>query len=341
MKRSNLLAIFIILLIIVVLILPKEVKEIGFESEIVVEGLDTPWAIDFLPDGTMIFTERPGRVSTFDGKEKKLIAQVAVTEISEAGLLGIAVDPEFEDNKFIYLYYTYSSGTSTKNRVSRFIFDNTLKEEKVILDNIPSARFHDGGRIKFGPDGMLYITTGDATDPPSSQDKNSVAGKILRMNKDGSVPQDNPFNNYIYSLGHRNPQGLAWGPDGTLYSSEHGPRRNDELNIIIKGENYGWPQECNEGGRAPLRCFSEFTLAPASLAFYQGDLYVTGLRGGQLRRIILDGKTILDEEELFDNLGRLREVTAHNGYLYITTSNRDGRGVPAIGDDKIIRIKKS
>ena len=245
-------------------------------------------------------------------------------------------------NNFIYVYYSHEKG----NRVSRFVLNEKLGDEFILLDNIPSAMFHDGGRIKFGPDNKLYITTGDATEPSSAQNLNSLAGKILRMNKDGSVPNDNPFGNYIYSYGHRNSQGIAWHPlSQGLYSSEHGPTRNDELNIIIKGENYGWPNvECNEISekyKNPIRCYSEFTLAPAGIAFYKNDLYVVGLRGSQLRRIVFDEnhKTIISEEALFSSLGRIREVVEHNGYLYLATSNKDGRGIPKINDDRIIRIK--
>ncbi len=317
-----------------------ERAETELALEVLVTDLDTPWAIDFLPDGKLIFTERPGKVNIFDGKEKIIIAEITVSEISESGLLGIAVDPEFNKNNFIYLYYTNQNGF---NQVSRFVLENNkLIDETILLNNIPSAQFHDGGRIKFGPDGKLYITTGDATVPSSAQDIASLAGKILRINKDGTVPEDNPFGNYVWSYGHRNPQGLAWN-NGTLYEAEHGPTRNDEINIIEKGKNYGWPQECDKSADFinPIRCFTEFTLAPAGIAFYKGDLYVAGLRGTQLRRLVLDidGK-ILKEEELFSELGRIREVVAHDDYLYIATSNRDGRGIPRPGDDKIIRIKR-
>lgn len=318
-------------------------KEGTWEMEILVEGLDTPWALDFLPDGRMIFTERPGKISIFDvdGREVKLAGEISVSEISESGLLGIAVDPEFTDNKFVYTYYTHPVNM---NRISRFILiEDQLEEEFILLDNIPSARFHDGGQIKFGIDGKLYVTTGDATQPPSAQNISSLAGKILRMNSDGSVPEDNPFGNLIYSYGHRNPQGLDWLGD-QLYSAEHGPIRNDEVNLIAQGGNYGWPiMECDRISTEfinPIRCFNDFTLAPGALAVYQGDLYVAGLRGSQLRRLVLEKDKIVDEEALFRDLGRIREVRSHEGYLYISTSNRDGRGLPQTGDDKIIRLRK-
>lgn len=309
------------------------------ESEVLVRGLDTPWAIDFLPDERMIFTERRGRVSILDNGKVTIVGSIDVDERSESGLLGIAVDPKFDKNNFVYVYYTHEKG----NRVSRFVLNEELGNETILLDNIPNAMFHDGGRIKFGPDEKLYITTGDATVPSSSQDIDSLAGKILRMNKDGSVPEDNPFGNYIYSYGHRNPQGLAWHPvTKQLYAAEHGPSRNDEINIIEKGKNYGWPDECSkalEGHVNPIRCYTEFTLAPSGIAFYNNDLYVAGLRGTQLRRIVLDNEhRIILEEELLKDLGRIREVVEHDGYLYISTSNRDGRGMPKLDDDKIIRI---
>jgi len=338
MKKRIFLGIFLLFLIGCT----TNIQESDENIEIVVEDLDTVWAIDFLPNGNMIFTERPGRVSVYDfnTEEKAVVGNLDVTEISESGLLGIAVDLEFEHNYYVYLYYTYDKDGVIKNRVSRFTLLYALLNETVLLDDIPAARFHDGGRIRFGPDERLYITTGDATVPSSAQNINSIAGKILRMGKDGSVPEDNPFENYVWSYGHRNPQGLAWN-DGVLYEAEHGPTRNDEINIIVKGENYGWPRQCTETGdfTNPIRCFTEFTLAPGGITFYKGDLYIAGLRGNQIRKLILEDGKVLKEEKLFDGLGRIREVTAHDDYLYIATSNRDGRGVPRTGDDKIIRVK--
>ena len=344
MKNKKLILVSLLVIFILVIFAFNQLfnKEIGsyenFGLEVLAKNLDTPWAIDFLPGGTMIFTERDGKVSILDNGKVKVVGEINVNQKSESGLLGVAVDPEFVENNFIYLYYTYEEG----NRVSRFILNDKLKNEFILLDSIPNARFHDGGRIKFGPDEKLYITTGDATNPSSAQNINSLAGKILRINKDGTVPKDNPFGNYVYSYGHRNPQGLAWNNNKELFSSEHGPTRNDEINIIIKGENYGWPVECNEKSEFinPIRCFSDFTLAPSGIAFYENDLYIAGLRGKQLRRIIFDEayETILYEEEFFREMGRIRDVVEYNGSLYITTNNRDGRGIPKLGDDKIIRI---
>lgn len=342
MKKISVIGIIIVaLLIFFIVLVQKSGKQQGYESEVLIENLDTPWAIDFLPDDQMVFTERNGKVSIFDWNKVEVIGHIDVSEESESGLLGIAVDPEFDKNKYMYVYYTGKEG----NRVSRFTLGKTLENEFILLDNIPNARFHDGGRIKFGPDSKLYITTGDATEPSSAQDISSLAGKILRIGKDGTIPKDNPFENYVYSLGHRNPQGIAWHPlSKELYASEHGPTRNDEINLIKKGKNYGWPHECTEVSTIyinPIRCYTEFTLAPSGIAFYNNEMYIASLRGTQLRKIVFDEdlKTILGEEELFSDLGRIREVVTHNGYLYISTSNRDGRGIPRIGDDKIIRIR--
>lgn len=311
-------------------------------SEVLVEDLDTPWAIDFLPDGRMILTERPGRVSVWDGSKKIVVGELPVSEVVESGLAGIAVDPAFGENRFVYVYYTHRDGW---NRVSRLMLtEDGLRNETVLLDRIPSAPFHDGGRIKFGPDGKLYVTTGDATDPASAQDVQSVAGKILRMSKDGTAPEDNPFGNPVYSLGHRNPQGIAWHPvTGELYAPEHGPQQNDEINIIRPGVNYGWPNvQCtaHQGYEPPIRCFDEWTLAPGGAAFdADGNLYVAGLRGSQLRKFVLEDGRIVNEEVVIDDLGRIRDVVYRDGWLYVATSNRDGRGIPKLGDDKIIRFK--
>jgi aldose sugar dehydrogenase len=314
------------------------------EPQIIAQDLDTIWAMDSLPTGEIIFTERNGVVSILNNSKITRIGNIAVRERSEAGLLGIAVDPDFNNTKYIFVYYSYNN-LGMKNRVSQFVLSNgELTREKILLDNIPGALNHDGGRIKFGPDGKLYVTTGDAANPETAKDINSLAGKILRMNKDGTIPEDNPFGNYVYSYGHRNPQGLTWSPEGVMYSSEHGPSSKDEINLIVPGDNYGWPNTCEEvleGHIAPIRCYSEFTLAPGGIAYHNGALYVAGLRGAQVRRIVLGetGEKIISEEVILDGLGRIRDVVVLGDFLYISTSNRDGRGIAREGDDKIIRIR--
>jgi glucose/arabinose dehydrogenase len=344
MNKKVILIPLIILAIIIVLFFTifGSTNQNGNQTEIIAENLNTPWAIDFLPDDRMIFTERNGQVSILENGSVKSIGNINVVQMGESGLLGIAVDPEFNTNEFVYLYYTSQSG----NRLSRFTLNEKLENETILIDNIPSGQIHNGGRIKFGPDGKLYVTTGEANNRLLAQEINSTGGKILRINKDGTVPSDNPFGNYVYSYGHRDPQGITWNPiTKEMYSSEHGATQNDEINIIVKGGNYGWPiyqgNESAPGYIKPLIVYTDFTIAPSGTAYYNGDLYVAGLRGSQLRKISLsaDGKSVTREEALLTNLGRIREVVLHKGYLYISTSNRDGRGIPQSGDDKIIRIK--
>jgi glucose/arabinose dehydrogenase len=311
--------------------------------EVLMEDLEVPWAIAFFSEGSFLVTERnTGNVYHYKSGTTRVIGGLRSSWIGEGGLLGIAIDPQFEQNQFIYVYYTYEGDEANLNRVSRFVYDETLQNETIILNAIPGARFHNGGRIAFGPDAKLYITTGDALEPSLAQDLTSTAGKILRINPDGSIPSDNPFpNSPVYSYGHRNPQGLAW-QDGVLIAPEHGPTRNDEINLITPGTNYGWPlvQCTNHAGYAPpIRCFNDWTLAPSGATFdHNGNLYVAGLRGSQIRKFVMRNNQIVNEEVVLNQFGRLREVKYHEGYLYITTSNRDGRGTVLPGDDKVIRI---
>ncbi len=347
--------IHIILILAVVLILlfsfffifnynTTNTSKLQVETTVLAENLDTPWAMDFLPNETIIFTERNGKVSLLEKNGKiEQVGNISVSQVSESGLLGIAVGPDFNQNRYVYIYYTHDGGI---NRISRFKLNENLTNEQILLDNIPGGAIHNGGRLKFGPEGKLYATTGDAGNSNLAQNINSTGGKILRLNPDGSVPSDNPFGNYVYSYGSRDPQGIAWNPyNGILYESEHGASRNDEINIITKGGNYGWPivevDKNDTGYISPLRVYTDFTLAPSGIGFYQNRLFVTGLRGNQLRVLNLseDGKTITSESEIFTNIGRIRDVVIHNGYIYICTSNKDGRGTPLQGDDKIIRFK--
>jgi aldose sugar dehydrogenase len=335
----------IVILAVFFILAPQNtsVNETGFGTEVIAQNLEVPWALAFLPDDRMIFTERGGKVNILEGQNVKNVGTINVTQNTESGLLGIAVDPHFNENHYIYLYYTKGN----YNRISRFILTDTLANETVLVDNIPAASIHNGGRLKFGPDGKLYATTGEAGNTALAQDLNSLGGKILRFNTDGSIPSDNPFGTYVYSYGHRDPQGIAWGPTGIMYASEHGASSNDELNIIIKGGNYGWPlyqgNNTASGYIKPLRGYTEFTLAPSGIAFYQKAVWIAGLRGTQLRKVTLsdDGNLVMGEKAFFRELGRIRDVVEYKGYLYISTSNRDGRGIPQTGDDKILKIKIS
>ncbi len=321
---------------------------------VIAEDLSVPWALGFLPsstsqggsDGGLLVTERSGVIRLIDGENVRVIANVSVYQEGESGLHGIAVDPDFEKNNYIYIYYTTSSNeNNSMNRVARYIFlDNQLSDENIILDNIPGARVHDGGRIKFGPDNYLYITTGDAAIPSSAQDTNSLAGKILRVDRDGKAASGNPFGNAIYSYGHRNPQGITWDENGQLFATEHGSNATDEFNIIKIGANYGWPNitgsQTGGGITSPiLQSGNNNTWAPAGLAYANGKFYFGGLRGNALYEVgKVNGKYILTEY-FRGEFGRIREViTGPDGMLYITTSNRDGRGIPSGGDDKIIRV---
>ncbi len=216
------------------------------DIEVIAENLNVPWEIAFLPNNEMLVTQRSGEVLKI-GAETKVLKEIeGVKHIGEGGLLGLTVHPKFSENKFVYLYLTTEDNSGITNRVERYtLTGDMLDNKKVIVDGIKGSIYHDGGRIKFGPDGYLYITTGDAQIEESAQDTSSLSGKILRVTDDGSIPSDNPFKNEVYSLGHRNPQGLAWDRNGTLWETEHGPSGIqtgfDEVNIISKGGNYGWP----------------------------------------------------------------------------------------------------
>ncbi len=315
---------------------------------VVADGLEIPWALAFLPDESVLVTERPGRVRLIDRdgnlREQPVAVIDEVLHEGEGGLLGVAVHPDFDRNRYVYLYYTYSSeGSSTLNKVVRYRFENNaLTDTRTILEGIPGAINHNGGRLRFGPDRFLYVTTGDAGEPSSAQDQSSLAGKILRLTGEGAPAPGNPFNNEVYSLGHRNPQGLAWDSEDKLWSVEHGPTAQDELNSIRPGRNYGWPVITGEGSREgmenPVLHSGDNTWAPGGAAFLNGTLYFTGLRGNALYKVDVAASPPAMEELFSGRFGRLREVVAGpDDMLYLTTSNRDGRGFTQSGDDKIIR----
>ena len=336
------------------------------QVEVIARGLETPWAIAFSPDGRIFFTERPGRIRVIKNGalEKDPWMQIDVHESGEAGLLGLAVDPDFQRNQFLYTAHTYRGGNGKpKNRLVRLREDASTGKgilDKVLLDNVVGANNHDGGRVKFGPDGKLYWTTGDAQTTRFAQNLSPLNGKILRLNPDGTIPPDNPFpKSPVYSYGHRNSEGLAWQPGSArLYATEHGPSGFqgcclDEINLIEAGKNYGWPEirgdEKREGMISPvLHSGTSDTWAPGGATFvtrgtWAGSLLFTGLRGESLYRIVFDPenprKVMTFERFFVREYGRLRDVVeAPDGAIYILTSNRDGRGKPAAEDDRVLRF---
>lgn len=309
------------------------------------ENLQIPWEIAFLPDGDVLITERTGVLKRIGENQESYNVQ-DVYHVGEGGLLGLTLHPDFAENRYLYLYLTYQENGNILNRVDRYVYtlEEGLTSRTAIIDSIPGARIHNGGRIAFGPDGYLYITTGDAAVTALSQDRESLAGKILRVDEEGAVPENNPFSSPVFSYGHRNPQGLAWDEQGRLWSTEHGPTGHDELNLIEKGKNYGWPEiigdETRSGMETPVIHSGTGTWAPSGASYNNGSIFFAGLRGNGLYEAVIDPRTG-EVKELHKHLdgeyGRLRNaVLGPDGKIYILTSNRDGRGNPRGNDDRII-----
>ncbi len=339
-----------------------------FRVETVASGLDVPWGFAWLPNGDMLLTERPGRVRIIEKGKLRSEPVFVVPDVepsSESGLMDISIHPDHAANSFVYLAYAYNQD-GKRVKVMRYKYaGGKLTEPKVVIDNIPGAPNHAGTRARFGPDRKLYVTTGDATDWNLAQDNNSLAGKSLRLNDDGTVPNDNPFvgkagyRPEIWATGHRNAQGLAWQPgSGLMFQTEHGPSGfegrgggADEVNIVEAGKNYGWPTiygaKTQAGMEPPLLEYSP-ACAPASAAFYNGDrlpefkgnFFLGCLRSARIVRVVLDGRKVVRQENLLEGrLGRIREIAqGPDGFIYFSTSNRDGRGSPAKDDDRIMRI---
>ncbi len=336
----------------------------GVSVEDWVTGLEAPWSLVFLPDGRALVSERPGRIRLIAGGRlaAEPVARIAVRQGGEGGLMGLALHPRFPDQPYLYAMHTHAEGGEVGNRVVRLRLEGDRATfDRVILAGVPGARFHNGGRIAFGPDGMLYIATGEIYDAPRAQVMADLGGKILRVTPEGVVPADNPTaGSPVWSLGHRNVQGLAFHPDtGELFASEHGPSGEfglqalDEVNVIRRGGNYGWPLVVGAPGDArfvdPILAWPDDATPPSGAAFWQGHLFVATLRSQALLRVRLDrtvggGWKAASVERWFGEgaaraLGRLRDAVAGpDGALYVLTNNRDGRGRPRSGDDRIVRI---
>ncbi|CAA9367948.1 hypothetical protein AVDCRST_MAG94-3894 [uncultured Leptolyngbya sp.] len=345
---------------------PQGTAKIRVEQ--VASGLHVPWGIAFVPNGDMIVTERRGQVRLVRGGKllPAAIATVPVSASGEGGLLGIAAHPNVVSNRLFYLYYTTDKNGRAANRVERWKLSSgggKASLDKIIIDNIPVAQYHDGGRIRFGPDGMLYVGTGDARNPETSQNVNSLSGKILRLTPDGQVPKDNPFpGKPAYILGVRNVQGFDWINASTLYVTDHGPSGDlglyghDEVNVATAGDNLGWPRiygcKQQQGSVHPLLTWQK-AVPPGGAAVYtgnaipewKGSLLVGTLRSQHLHRVELNASGQLQRHEVYlrggNSYGRLREVImGPDQELYVTTSNCDGRGSCPRDGDKILRITR-
>ncbi len=342
--------------------------------ETVASNLEIVWSIQFAPDGRMFFTERPGRVRVFENNKLRVAPLFDVPDVElsgESGLMGMTLHPNFAENRFLYLAYAYQASGGKMVKVVRYReTGETLIDPKTIIEAIPAARYHAGTRLGFSPaDGKLYLTTGDATNQSQGQELNTLGGKTLRLNDDGTIPNDNPFVNRkdarpeIWSYGHRNAQGMAWQPEsGLMFQTEHGPslidgvslfKRSggDEVNVVERGKNYGWAKISHKMKRAGMEtAIVEYSpaIAPGSGMFYRGDLFPElknnflfgALKGESIVRLVLDGRRIVRQEKLFaKTYGRIREISeAPDGSIYFSTSNRDGRGDPQAADDRILRI---
>lgn len=341
--------------------------KVDVRAETVVSGLETPWGIAFLPTGEMLVTERAGRVRLVrNGQlQPKAVANINVTESGEGGLLGIATHPDFAENRLFYLYYTADKNGSRVNRVERWQLASdrlSATSDRMILDDIPVALYHNGGRLRFGPDGMLYVGTGDARKPEISQDEDSLAGKILRLTPEGEVPPDNPVaGSPVFITGVRNTQGFDWPDDtGVIWVTDHGPSGElgktgrDRVSVARAGDNLGWPNNsgCDTDPQSVTPSLSwRQAVPPGGAAIYTGDaipewkgsLIIGTLGSEHLHRVAFNPKSPqqVQQHEVYLNggEGRLREVImSPDGELYVTTSNCDGRGSCPPEQDKILRI---
>ena len=346
---------------------PLYIGSTEVDTVTILQNIATPWELSWGPDDWLWFTEREGRVNRANPENGNNTVVLTIPEVyqkGESGLLGMAFHPEFETTPFVYLVYTYLDSPMIREKLVRYTWNGVgLTQPEVLLTDIPANSYHDGSRLTFGPDGKLYMSTGDAGHPPNAQNLAVLAGKILRLNPDGSIPADNPYpDSYVWTYGLRNTQGLVFSPEGILYGSDHGPNTDDEINILEMNRNYGWPEVkgfcetpeeqtyCAEHNvREPLYAWTP-TLAVAGIDHYhhsaisewQNSLLMTSLKASTLYSLKLNasGTAITEVTSYFSNTwGRLRDVCiSPNGNVYLAVSNRDGRGSPRPGDDRIIRL---
>jgi len=334
--------------------IPEPTTEYGNEYvQILATNLEKPWAIDFAGDKIFV-TERAGQVRVIESGVllDDPLATLRTANVFGGGLLGIAVHPAFDSNHFIYVYYTYEEDGALWNKILRITeLNNKLDAAKTVFDSIPGSVYNNGGIMKFGPDGKLYVGTGYVSDSHGPQDIQSLEGKILRLNDDGTIPNDNPFSDSpVFSFGHMNTKGLGWDNEGNLFVTEMGPSKNDEINLVQPGGNYGWPeQECSGSEQFvdPINCYDP-AIEPGGIVFYYGDkikldnpLVLASLRASHLFNLEMDEDEVKSQTSILSGIGRIRDVAVGpDGYLYLITSNTDGKGFPDASDDKLLRIVK-
>jgi glucose/arabinose dehydrogenase len=318
----------------------------------IAQNLASPWGLTFLPDGSALVSSRDTgdirRIDPATGTHQSVGAVPDVVAGNDAGLLGLAASPAFADDRTVFAYLT----TATDNRVVALEFAQDLGSfeiARVVLDGIAAGSGHQGGRLAFDTEGNLWVTTGDALEPDLAPDRRSLNGKILRIRPDGSIPDGNPGDSPIFSIGHRNVQGITFGPDGSIYASEFGETSQDEVNVIVAGQDYGWPE--SEGllggtGTLPIFTFATEEASPAGIAYAEGSLWMAGLRGQRLWQLPVSNGQPAGEPiaHLEGEFGRLRTVeVAPDGALWVITSETDGFGwagaTPTEGDDRVLRIE--
>ena len=320
---------------------------------VLAENLKKPRAIA-ISDDRIFVTEKDGLIRVIQNNTllESPLATLRTADVFDGGLLGIALHPNFSTNHFIYVFMTYEENDILWNKVLQITeSENKLVSAKIILDKIPGSSFTNGGFIKFGPDDKLYIGTGTVSDASHlPQDLNSLSGKILRINDDGTIPEDNPFDNSpVFSLGHRNPQGITWDDSGNLFVAEFGPEKNDEINLIQAGKNYGWPeQQCsgNENFEDAILCYDP-SIEPGGILYYTGEsldfessFIMASMRAANLYQLDFD-EGLSSQKSILSGIGRVRDVVqGQDGSLYVITSNTDGKGFPDSMDDKLLRILK-